>query len=400
MQEDDYGSLDPYHVNRIGWSKPQVYASSDYKLGDTVTLRLSDFQSSGQNIILANKWNEANSLYDEYLILEMFAPTGLNFFDAQIRFRNTIQSGIRVWHVNSVLTKFYDENKTSAIVDGESYLLAYNNHNVSSECDVLHMIRNNPNEAYHTTSKIQNGEVLFEQGDSFDMETFQSQFINGSKLDNGEKLGWAFTVDAIYRKADGTIETAVKRVRRKGTDLTRVDAVNAVSRRMEAEKLSCEEVMALLKEIETRPAKLTQMQLILAVAMSSAGWAIMFGGRVMDAVISFFVAFLSQILAFQLDKAGMRSFVSTLMGSLIGTLLPMIFNHFTGLLMVEASVAACLMPMLPGLAMTNAVQDTLRGDMVSGISSATSAVLTASMIAGGALVGSSIFKLLTGGALL
>ena len=158
--------------------------------------------------------------------------------------------------------------------------------------------------------------------------------------------------------------------------------------------------MALLKEIETRPAKLTQMQLILAVAMSSAGWAIMFGGRVMDAVISFFVAFLSQILAFQLDKAGMRSFVSTLMGSLIGTLLPMIFNHFTGLLMVEASVAACLMPMLPGLAMTNAVQDTLRGDMVSGISSATSAVLTASMIAGGALVGSSIFKLLTGGALL
>ena len=203
-----------------------------------------------------------------------------------------------------------------------------------------------------------------------------------------------------YRKSDGSIETAVKRVRRKGTDLTRVDAVNAVSRRMEAEKLTCEEVMALLKEIETRPAKLTQMQLLLAVAMSSAGWAVMFGGGMMDAIISFFVAFLGQILAFQLDKAGMRSFVSTLMGSLIGTLLPMIFNHFTGLLMVEASVAACLMPMLPGLAMTNAVQDTLRGDMVSGISSATSAVLTASMIAGGALVGSSIFKLLTGGALL
>ena len=226
------------------------------------------------------------------------------------------------------------------------------------------------------------------------------------------RMGHAFGFDEVecfavpsgifisYRKSDGSIETAVKRVRRKGTDLTRVDAVNAVSRRMEAEKLSCEEVMALLKEIETRPAKLTQMQLILAVAMSSAGWAVMFGGGMMDAIISFFVAFLGQILAFQLDKAGMRSFVSTLMGSLIGTLLPMIFNHFTGLLMVEASVAACLMPMLPGLAMTNAVQDTLRGDMVSGISSATSAVLTASMIAGGALVGSSIFKLLTGGALL
>ena len=203
-----------------------------------------------------------------------------------------------------------------------------------------------------------------------------------------------------YRKSDGSIETAVKRVRRKGTDLTRVDAVNAVSRRMEAEKLSCEEVMALLKEIETRPAKLTKLQLILAVAMSSAGWAVMFGGGVSDTAVAFIVAFLSQAVSFALDKAGLRSFVSTLVGSFLSTVLPMLIGHFTGALVVDATVAACLMPMLPGLAMTNAVQDTLRGDMVSGISSATSAVLTASMIAGGALIGSTVFRILTGGGLL
>ena len=203
-----------------------------------------------------------------------------------------------------------------------------------------------------------------------------------------------------YRKNDGSIETAVKRVRRKGTDLTRVDAVNAVSRRMEAEHLPCEEVMALLKEIEHRPAKITKLGLIAAVAMSSAGWAVMFGGGLIDSAAAFAVAFLGQVLAFALDKAGMRSFASTLLGSFLGTLLPMLFNHFTQLLNVEMTVAACLMPMLPGLAMTNAVQDTMRGDMISGISSATSAVLTAAMIAGGALIGSTLFRLLTGGAIL
>ena len=201
-----------------------------------------------------------------------------------------------------------------------------------------------------------------------------------------------------YRKHDGSIETAVKRVSRKGTDLTRVDAVNAVSRRMEAEHLSCEEVMALLREIETRPPKITKLGLTAAVAMSSAGWAVMFGGGITDCLVAGVVAFLTQGLAFALDKAGMRSFVSTLVGSFLGTVLPMFFHYFTGLLLVDATVAACLMPMLPGLAMTNAVQDTLRGDMVSGISSATSAVLTACMIAGGALVGSTLLRLLTGGA--
>ena len=203
-----------------------------------------------------------------------------------------------------------------------------------------------------------------------------------------------------YRKHDGSIETAVKRVRRRGTDLTRVDAVNAVSRRMEAESLSCEEVMALLREIETRPPKITQLGLTAAVAASSAGWALMFGGGAADCLTAAVVAFLCQGLAFGLDKAGMRSFVSTLFGSVLSTILPMMIHQATGVLVADATVAACLMPMLPGLAMTNAVQDTLRGDMISGLSSAATAVLTASMVAGGALIGSTMFRLLTGGVLL
>ena len=225
------------------------------------------------------------------------------------------------------------------------------------------------------------------------------------------RMGHAFGFDEVecfavpsgifisYRKHDKCIETAVKRVRRKGTDLTRVDAVNAVSRRMEAETLTCEVVMSLLREIETRPAKISRLGLTAAVALSSAGWAAMFGGGAADCIVAFAVAMLSQGLAFALDKAGMRSFVSTLVGSFLSTILPMFFHMATNLLNVDATVAACLMPMLPGLAMTNAVQDTLRGDMVSGISSATSALLTASMIAGGALAGSTVFRLLTGGVL-
>nr|MBR4281356.1 threonine/serine exporter family protein [Clostridia bacterium] len=227
------------------------------------------------------------------------------------------------------------------------------------------------------------------------------------------RMGHAFGFDEVecfavpsgifisYRKRDarGSIETAVKRVRRRGTDLTRVDAVNAVSRRMESEPLTCDEVMALLQEIEKRPPRVKGWGLILAVAVSAFGWAAMFGGGWMDCIIALFVALLGQALALAMDKAGMRSFVSTLCGSFLGTILPMLFHMATGLLNVDATVAACLMPMLPGLAMTNAVQDTLRGDMVSGISSATSAMLTASMIAGGALVGAALFRILTGGVL-
>ena len=49
--------------------------------------------------------------------------------------------------------------------------------------------------------------------------------------------------------------------------------------------------------------------------------------------------------------------------------------------------------------MTNAVQDTLRGDMVSGLSHGASALLTACLIAGGALLSSALLRLAAGGGL-
>ena len=245
------------------------------------------------------------------------------------------------------------------------------------------------------------GRLIMENGgETYRVEETITRMGHAFGFDEVESFAIPSGIFISYRKRDGSIETAVKRVRRKGTDLTRVDAVNAVSRRMEAEHLSCEEVMELLREIETRPPKITTLGLTAAVALSAAGWAVMFGGTLVDSAVAFLVSFLAQGLSYALDKAGMRSFVSTLFGSFLSTILPMLFNHYTGMLVVDATVAACLMPMLPGLAMTNAVQDTMRGDMVSGISSATSALLTASMIAGGALVGTALFRMLTGGALL
>ena len=167
--------------------------------------------------------------------------------------------------------------------------------------------------------------------------------------------------------------------------------------REQLEHLSCEEVLSRLRVIEGRKPLVSKAGMVAAVALSSAGWAAMFGGRLADFIAAMLIGALVQSIAFLLDKAGMRSFVSTLAGSFAATILPMLFQLLTGLLVVDATVAACLMPLLPGLAMTNAVQDTMRGDMISGISSATSAVLTAAMSAGGAVLGTSLFRLLTGG---
>ena len=201
-----------------------------------------------------------------------------------------------------------------------------------------------------------------------------------------------------YRKSDGTIETAVKRIRRKGIDLTRIDEVNAISRHLEQEKMSCQEVLSQLKAVERRPSRLSPLQMAGAAAMSTAGWSLMFGGGAWDTVTAFFVGLLIEWVTLLMDKLHMQTLVATLAGGFLAAFLPMAVNRLTGTLVVEAAVAGALMPMLPGLAMTNAVQDTMRGDMVSGISSAVSAAMSAVLLAVGALAGTAFLRLLTGGA--
>ena len=227
MQDNNCGGHDPLHVNRIGWSKPEIYASSDYELGDKLTIHLEDFQSSGQNVILTNTWNSSNSLFDEYLIIELFAPTGLNEFDAKGVYAKPIESGIRLWHANSSLIDYAnDGNLTSEIIPGHIYGLASSNNDPENEYDTLHLIRNNPNEEYNTTSSVAYNNVLFEAGDSFDMETFKSQFINGDKLDNGDKLGWEFKVETIYKNIDGTYGAIITLER---VDNVQTDFVQTIS---------------------------------------------------------------------------------------------------------------------------------------------------------------------------
>ncbi len=227
MQDNNCGGHDPLHVNMIGWSKPEIYASSDYEMGDKLTIHLEDFQSSGQNVILTNTWNSSNSLFDEYLIIELFAPTGLNEFDAKGVYAKPIESGIRLWHANSSLIDYAnDGNLTSEIIPGHIYGLASSNNDPENEYDTLHLIRNNPNEEYNTTSSVPYNDVLFEAGDSFDMETFKSQFINGDKLDNGDKLGWEFKVETIYKNVDGTYGAIITLER---VDNVQTDFVQTIS---------------------------------------------------------------------------------------------------------------------------------------------------------------------------
>ena len=200
-----------------------------------------------------------------------------------------------------------------------------------------------------------------------------------------------------YRTSEGLLETSVKRVRRHSTHLSRVNAVNQVSRETVSGHLTMESSLARLKEIAAMRGPMAGPWGLAAAALCAGGFSLLFGGLWLEVLISAFVAALVHALSLLIGRMKDPEILSNILGGLLTALLPVLISRLLPQMLTEAVVAGALMPLVPGLAMTNAVEDSLRGDMVSGLSHGAHALLTACLIAGGALLSPVLLRVLFGG---
>ena len=223
MQDRNIGGHDPFSSYSLGWSKAYIPTS-------TMNIDLKPFTSSGEIIVLSPSWNEYNSPFDEYLILEYYTNDGLNYFDSAHPYMGDASNfptgsqepGIRLWHIDARLlyaspgsasfsasrmttnpkinnyrvttlcTNTYDDGRVSddylAKLDEERYY----------KMNLLELIRNNTTMySPSTTNKNMTSESLFKVGDSFAMGRYKRQFQNGDKFNNGKSLGFTFQVNAL-----------------------------------------------------------------------------------------------------------------------------------------------------------------------------------------------------------
>ncbi len=207
MQDQNVGGHDPFSSFALGWGQAYIPTES-------ITINLKPFTSSGEMIILSSSWNEYNSPYDEYLVLEYFTADGLNELDTTYTYGGsspfgTKTPGIRLWHVDARLGYWtgYDSSNNLTfeyagttnpldVTQDINTMVSNSYHGNHKDCNLLQLIRNSKTASYNNKTKLK-AEYLFREGESFDMETYKSQFVNSGKLNNNKTLGFSFTVDAV-----------------------------------------------------------------------------------------------------------------------------------------------------------------------------------------------------------
>lgn len=199
-----------------------------------------------------------------------------------------------------------------------------------------------------------------------------------------------------FTDENGERQTSVNRIYAKGIHLSRVDAVNELSRRLSAGELPAEALLTELKKAAVLDSEPPFWRVPAVSFFVAVGFSLMFDGGMWDMLVSGLCAALTPLVPRLLTRGRDDTVVVLLMGSFLSTAIPLLFNRWTGAGLPEAMITGALMPLVPGLSMTNAVQDVIRGDMISGMAHAARAMLAAALIAGGALMATHMMNLLGG----
>ncbi|MEO3945956.1 threonine/serine exporter family protein [Gorillibacterium sp. CAU 1737] len=173
------------------------------------------------------------------------------------------------------------------------------------------------------------------------------------------------------------------RISARSTDLRKVTLVNSISREAVSGSLTLEEVRGRLEEVASSKLAYPAWIQLLAAALSSGCFLMMFQGTWADflpAMAAGGAGFAASIFVHRFVP--LKFFSELLAAFLIGLIA--ILSVRTGLgREIDKIVIGSVMPLVPGLLITNAVRDLMAGHLVSGLSKGAEAFLTAFAIGTG-----------------
>ncbi len=215
-----YNILDQDAFNKLQYS----WVTPNYVTG-SCDVTISSFEKTGDCILVADEdgWN--GTAFDEYILLELYTPTGLNELDSKDYYDNTYakgqtEPGIRMWHVDNRLYK-YKNNLTSWASDEEirtgnygdfSLALAINNSATNYYSDVKKKEYNaltliSPKGTRYTSKTLSTNEDLFHAGDKFSLlddsldDLYAPYFGGETNFDNGSDFNYEIEVTALSNES-------------------------------------------------------------------------------------------------------------------------------------------------------------------------------------------------------
>lgn len=236
------------------------------------------------------------------------------------------------------------------------------------------------------------GEIMLCSGaETYRVEDTIHHILKTSEAEIVETIVLMTGITASLGGSDIDTLTVVKRVNNRGTNLHRIESVNDISRRYCGNEITLEEAYDRLQNIKEKQYR--RMVYNFATIGVVVGFVLMFGGGVADAVAAGIVGAALAVTMLAGEALGVNVFILDVIASIgIAFMAIVLKSIMPDSMNLDTVIISGIMPLVPGVAITNAVRDTLQGDYISGTARTLEAFLKAASIALGVGIGVTVFS--------
>lgn len=190
--------------------------------------------------------------------------------------------------------------------------------------------------------------------------------------------------------------TKTVRVRRRTINLDKVSKINMMSRDIADGKINFEEALIRFDNIISQKPYPLWVKTV-AVGICSGFFTMLFGGNVFDGLNSLLVGAVINVFIWFLRKQNTAEFIITFSGGVVIALLILLLYAMGIGKNINSMITGAIMPLVPGLGITNAIRDIIAGNYLSGGARLFDAVVVAVALAAGSGSVMYIFGHMTGG---
>lgn len=180
---------------------------------------------------------------------------------------------------------------------------------------------------------------------------------------------------------NGTHYTQSVRVTSGGTDLGRLEEINAQIRYICSDTPKLEELVNSIKNYKKPKPK--PFIKCLGYMLASGAFAIFFGGDFFDGLAAFVIGMAVYFMDYHFKLRNINNVIYTFIASFVSGVIALLFTHFGFGHNVDKVMIGVIMLLIPGLLLVNSIKEMFNRDIVTGLYRFVEAVFVAVAIAGG-----------------
>lgn len=214
-------------------------------------------------------------------------------------------------------------------------------------------------------------------------------------VESGDAAGREHLFGQEHLASQAHLASQVRYVPLSSVHLGRVAAVNNLSREIVAQKYTVEEASRKIEQIDKLPFTSNAVQTLMS-GLGAGAFCILFGGSLLDSAAAFLSGLVLWIFVLFLTARGANKIMVNILASALVTAMGVLsFHLFSFGDSMDMIVIGSIVPLLPGVPLTNSIRDYLNGDYLSGTIRMIDAVLVACCIALGVGIVLRVFQLVT-----